>query len=111
MKLSTKIENNVAVVEVSGSVLGGADAQKFRDEIYDLVEKKIVSIVCDLSKVDRMNSSGLGILISNYTTVKNASGNLKLAAVNKMMRGILVMTKLDSIFENYETVEQAVNSF
>jgi len=111
MKISTRIEDSVAVLEISGSIMGGSDAQKFRDEIYDLAEKGIVNVVCDLSKVDRMNSSGLGILISNYTTLKNKGGNLKLANVNKLMEGILVMTKLDTIFENYETVEQAIHSF
>lgn len=112
MKLGTRIDNNnVAIIELSGSILGGADAQKFRDEIYGLVEKNIKSVVCDLSKVDRMNSSGLGILISNYTTLKNHGGSLKLANINKLMHGILVMTKLDTVFESYDTVEQAVHSF
>lgn len=111
MKLSTKVEDKIAVIQLSGSILGGGDAQKFRDEIYDLVEKGVVNVVCDLSKVDRMNSSGLGILISNYTTLTGKGGNLKLANVNKLMKGILVMTKLDTIFENYDTVEQAIHSY
>lgn len=111
MKVATRVEDNIAVIEISGSIMGGGDAQKFRDEIYDLVEKGTVNVVCDLSKVDRMNSSGLGILISNYTTLKAKDGNLKLANVNKLMKGILVMTKLDTIFENYDTVEQAIHSF
>jgi anti-anti-sigma factor len=111
MKITTKIENNLAIIDLSGSILGGADAQKFRDEIYNLVEKGIIKVVCDLSQVDRMNSSGLGILISNYTTLIGKGGNLKLANVNKLMRGILVMTKLDTVFDNYDTVEQAIHSF
>jgi len=111
MKLKTRIEGDVAVLEVSGSILGGTDAQTFKDEIYKLVDKGIVNVVADLSKVVRMNSSGLGILISNYTTLKNRNGNLKLAKVNKLMKGILVMTKLDTIFDNYETVERAIHSF
>ncbi|MCI0513556.1 STAS domain-containing protein [candidate division KSB1 bacterium] len=111
MKITTKIENNIAIIDLSGSILGGADAQKFRDEIYNLAEKNVVNVICDLSKVDRMNSSGLGILISNYTTLKGKGGNLKLANVNKLMHGILVMTKLDTVFDNYDTVEQAVHSF
>ena len=111
MKISTQVKDDYAVIEISGSIMGGGDAQKFRDEVYELVEKGIVNVVCDLSQVDRMNSSGLGILISNYTTLKGKGGNLKLANVNKLMKGILVMTKLDSIFENYDTVEQAIHSF
>ena len=111
MKLKTKMEGSVAVFEVSGSVLGGSDATTFSDAVHDLVDKGIVNVVADLSEVTRMNSSGLGILISNYTTLKNRNGSLKLANVNKLMKGILVLTKLDSVFENFDTVERAVHSF
>ncbi|MBN1348191.1 STAS domain-containing protein [candidate division KSB1 bacterium] len=111
MKLSTRVQGDVAILEVSGSVLGGSDAQTFSDEIHNLIDQGVVNVVADLSKVSRMNSSGLGILISNYTTLKNRNGNLKLANVNKLMKGILVLTKLDSVFENYETVERAIHSF
>ena len=64
-----------------------------------------------MSNVKRMNSSGLGILISGYTSIKNKNGEMKLAKVNKLMKGILVMTKLDTIFESYDTIDEAVKSF
>jgi anti-sigma B factor antagonist len=58
-----------------------------------------------------MNSSGLGMLISGFTSVKNAGGALKLANATEKINSLLVITKLITIFDHYESVEEAVNSF
>jgi anti-sigma B factor antagonist len=58
-----------------------------------------------------MNSSGLGMLISGYTTMKNGGGSLKLANATDKINSLLVITKLITIFENFDSVEEAVNSF
>jgi anti-sigma B factor antagonist len=64
----------------------------------------------DLSKVDWMNSSGLGILISGLTTIKNAGGELRLAKVTDKIQSLLLITKLISVFSTHDSVEDALMS-
>ena len=65
----------------------------------------------DLAKVDWMNSTGLGILISGLTTLRNNGGELKLANVTEKIQSLLTITKLITVFENFDSVEEAVGSF
>lgn len=58
-----------------------------------------------------MNSSGLGMLISGFTTIKNAGGSLKLANATEKINSLLVITKLITIFENFNSIDEAVKSF
>ena len=58
-----------------------------------------------------MNSTGLGILVQSYTTLKNSDGRLKLARVTNKIESLLTITKLVTIFESYDTVEEAIESF
>ncbi len=112
MKIKERMVGDVAILDVSGKLMGGPPgSDEFRDAIYGFIDKGITNIVVDLSEVKRMNSSGLGILISALTSLKNKGGNLKLASIDEMMEGILVMTKLNTIFEAYETAEGAAKSF
>jgi anti-sigma B factor antagonist len=69
------------------------------------------NIIVDLGDVKFMNSSGLGMLIGGLTTMKKANGSLKLARVTEKIESLLIITKLVTIFEFYDTVEEAVNSF
>ncbi|RMF61645.1 MAG: anti-sigma factor antagonist [Calditrichaeota bacterium] len=112
MKIKERILGNVAILELSGKLLGGPpDSQEFKDKIYALIDQGIVNVVVDLKDVKRMNSSGLGILISALTSLRNRNGDLKLAAIDELMEGILIMTKLNTIFETYDTAEGAAQSF
>ncbi len=112
MKIRERLVDNVAILELSGKLLGGsAGSEEFRVAIKSLLEKGINKVVVDVSEVKRMNSTGLGVLISVLTSLRGNEGDLKLAAINEVMEGILVMTKLDTIFETYETAEGAAQSF
>ncbi|MFQ5648820.1 MAG: STAS domain-containing protein [bacterium] len=112
MKIKERMFNDVAILELSGKLLGGTpDSQELKDMIYALINQGTTRVVVDLSEVKRMNSSGLGILISALTSLRNKNGDLKLAAIDELMEGILVMTKLNTIFETYETAEGAAKSF
>jgi anti-sigma B factor antagonist len=112
MKIHERILGDVAILEISGKLLGGPPgSQEFKNKIYDLIDRNIKKVVVDLGEVKRMNSSGLGILISALTSLKNHDGTMRLASVGENMEGILVMTKLNTIFETYETAEGAAQSF
>jgi anti-sigma B factor antagonist len=111
MKLSTKEVESITVISLEGSVLGGPDATALNDTLHKLVDKKKKNIVLDLSGVLTMNSSGLGMLIGTLTTVKNANGELKIAAASKKIESLLVITKLSTVFELFPTVRKAISSF
>ena len=68
-------------------------------------------VLVDLGKVSWVNSTGLGILIANYTTLKREEGKLKLLNVSKRIESILMVTKLNTIFDSYSTEEEALQSF
>ncbi len=112
MKLKERMIGDVAVLDLSGKLMGGPPgSDEFKDKIYKLLDGGVKNVVVNLSEVKRMNSSGLGILISALTSLRNKDGNMKLAGINDAMEGILVMTKLNTIFETYDTAEGAAKSF
>ena len=69
MKLTDREENGIVILEPKGKIMGGPDASLLHDKLYEFIEQDRKRIVIDLSKVDWMNSTGLGILISSYTTL------------------------------------------
>ncbi|MBD3166804.1 anti-sigma factor antagonist [bacterium] len=111
MKLSSETHGSVAVIELKGKIMGGPDANLFRDELKKHLEKGIKKVVVDLGRVDWMNSSGLGILIGGMTTVKNADGEMKLARVTEKIKSLLMITKLVQVFDSHDSVEAAIASF
>ena len=102
---------NSVVITLKGNVMGGPDGAKLHDTLHDLKEKSKTNVVCDLSKVKFMNSSGLGMLISAMTTMRNAGGDLRLANVADRIQSLLVITKLITVFKHFESVEDAAKSY
>lgn len=111
MKITTNEKYQATVIQLKGNLVGGPDAQTFRSKLYDLIEENKNKVVVDMANVKFMNSSGLGILISGYTTLKNASGELKLAHISDNVQGVLNITKLNQIFNVYDSVDEALKSF
>ncbi len=111
MKLKSTIHGSVLVLELKGKIMGGPDASLFREELTKNLGEGIKKVVIDLGKVDWMNSSGLGILIGGLTSVRNASGEMKLARVTEKIKSLLMITKLVQVFDSHETVEGAIDSF
>ena len=111
MNYSIEERYNCMVFEFSGNLMGGPDATEFNDKLHELIDKGRKEIVADLSSVKFMNSSGLGILIGGLTTMRNAGGDLRIAGANKRIESLLMITTLITVFDNYDTVEEAVKSF
>ena len=111
MKIKLSDRDGIVVLELNGKIMGGPDATAINDKLHELVESNRTKVVADLAKVDWMNSSGLGILISGLTTIRNAGGDLKLAAVTERIKSLLMITKLLSVFDTFDTVDEAVSSF
>jgi anti-sigma B factor antagonist len=111
MKLTTREDNGVMILEPKGKIMGGPDATVLHDQLHEYIDKNKKKVVIDLSKVEWMNSTGLGILISGLTTLRNNGGELKLACVTDKIESLLTITKLITVFESFDTVEDAVKSF
>ena len=102
---------NAVVITLKGNVMGGPDGAKLHDTLHDLKENGKKNVVIDLSKTKFMNSSGLGMLISGMTTMRNAGGDLRLANVADRIQSLLVITKLITVFKHFDSVDEAVASY
>lgn len=111
MKLDTKEIDGITVISLDGNVMGGPDATSLNDELHKLVSESKSKVVVDLGNVKFMNSSGLGMLIRALSTIRNAGGDLKLARPSEKIESLLMVTKLITVFDHYESVEQAVKAF
>ncbi len=111
MSLLKEQQNDVTVLRLQGDVMGGPEAVQINDEINQLLDNSTLKVVIDLAQVQRMNSSGLGILINALSTFKKNGGDLKLASPTPIVQNLLKITRLNSLFESYDTVDAAVASF
>jgi anti-sigma B factor antagonist len=111
MKTSSYLKTDVLVIELKGRIMGGPESMAFHDELKKAVAAGQRKLVLDLGEVEWMNSSGLGMLISALTTLRNAGGEMKLARATEKITSLMVITKLDSVFETHSTVEAALASF
>lgn len=111
MKFQDRSEGDVVVITLEGEMVGGPDAALLSDKLRELLEEKKNRIVLDMTRVDWMNSSGLGILIGSLTTVRNSGGDLKLLHLSQKLQELLRITKLGCVFEVFEDEEGAIASF
>ena len=110
MRIKTTEKYDAVVITIKGNVMGGPEAQEFHDILGTLLDDNKKNIIIDLGGVKFMNSTGLGMLISGYTSVKNKDGVLILANATEKINSLLVITKLITIFENFDSVDKAVES-
>jgi anti-sigma B factor antagonist len=111
MKISSSIKSGVLIFELKGKIMGGPESAAFHDELKKAVAAGQKKIVLDLGEVEWMNSSGLGLLISALTTARNAQGDVKLARATDKISSLLVITKLDSIFDSRVSVDDCIANF
>jgi anti-sigma B factor antagonist len=111
MKLNDRMEGDVVILEPKGKIMGGPDASLLHDKLHEYIEQDQKKVIIDLSRVDWMNSTGLGILISGYTTLRNHNGQLKLVNVTDKIQSLLTITKLITVFDSYDSLEEALEAF
>ncbi len=111
MTLKEKEQGGVVVLELAGKIMGGPDATLLNEKLHELIDNGKIKVIADLGKVNWMNSSGLGILIGGLTTMRNNQGDLKLANVTERIQSLLIITKLITVFETFNSVDEAVESF
>jgi anti-sigma B factor antagonist len=111
MKLVTRLIDCVEVVQISGRIELGEGSAAVRDVVRDLLAKGRKKILLNLADVDYIDSAGLGSLVSAFTSVRNAGGELKLVYLTKKIQDLLQMTRLYTVFEIFDDETAALNSF
>jgi anti-sigma B factor antagonist len=111
VKLTTRQVGDVTVIDVAGRITLGEGSSALRDTLRDLVKKNHKNILLNLREVTYIDSSGIGELVSAYTTITNQGGHLKLLGLTHRVKDLLQITKLYTVFDVHEDEAHAVRSF
>jgi len=111
VNLSTRQIGDVSVVDVAGRITLGEGSSALRDTLRGLVSNGQKKILLNLGEVSYIDSSGIGELVSGFTTVTNSGGQLKLLNLAKRVKDLLQITKLYTVFDVHEDEAEAVRSF
>jgi anti-sigma B factor antagonist len=111
IQASTRAIDGVAIIDVSGQLRLGEATGKLRTIVQQLVNDGYRNILLNLSGVIHIDSSGIGELMSNYTSVRNQGGDLKLMNLHKNVRNLLQITRLFTVFDVHENQDSAIRSF
>jgi len=111
MKSNTREVGGVAVVDLNGRITLGEGSVVLRDQVRDLLAKGQKKILLNMGEVSYIDSSGIGELVSAFTTVRNQGGELKLLNLTKKVHDLLQITKLYTVFDIKDDEAAAVGSF
>jgi anti-sigma B factor antagonist len=111
MKVSTRQVDGVVVMDMSGRITLGEGSVVLRDAVRELLSKGNKKILANLAEVNYIDSSGIGELVSAFTTVKNQGGELKLLNLTKKVHDLLQITKLYTVFDVKDNEANAIKSF
>ena len=111
VKLSTRQVGDVSVVDVAGRITLGEGSSALRETLREMVGKNQKKILLNLGDVSYIDSSGIGELVSGFTTVTNSGGQLKLLNLNKRVKDLLQITKLYTVFDVHEDEAHAIRAF
>ena len=111
LEVKERQAGDVTILDLNGSVRMGEGAVALRNAIRGLVEQGNKKILLNLGGVKNVDSSGIGELIANYTTISRDGGQLKLLNLTDKIQNLLVITKLLTVFDSYDDEAEALNSF
>ncbi|HEX6496474.1 MAG TPA: STAS domain-containing protein [Acidobacteriaceae bacterium] len=111
VKISTRQVDGITVLDISGRITLGEGSVQLRDAVRDLLAKGQKHILLNLGDVTYIDSSGIGELVSAFTTVKNQGGELKLLNLTRKVHDLLQITKLYTVFDVKDDEASAIASF
>ncbi len=111
MKVSARQVDGVTVMDLSGRITLGEGSVVLRDAVRDLLSKGNKKLLVNLADVNYIDSSGIGELVSAFTTVRNQQGELKLLNLTKKVHDLLQITKLYTVFDVKDDEAAAIKSF
>ncbi len=111
MAIKENMIGGVSVLELKGNLMGGPETTEVHKRVKDLAANGVKKIVVDLGGVSWMNSTGLGVLMSSLTTMRNNDGDLKIARATDKVKSLFIVTKLITIFDSFDSVDKALKAF
>jgi anti-sigma B factor antagonist len=111
LNISERQVGDVTILDMDGKITIGEGSVSLRTAIRRLLEDGKKKILLNLAKVGYIDSSGIGELVSSYTAINKESGQLKLLNLTQKLQDLLTITKLLTVFDVYESEEEALSSF
>ena len=111
MQIEERPSGDVMILDVTGKLTIGEGDELLKDKINSLIQQGHKKLILNIEGVPYVDSAGLGEIVRTYTTVSRQGGNLKLLNVTKRIEDLLSITKLLTVFDTYESEQEALNSF
>jgi anti-sigma B factor antagonist len=111
LNIKERQNGDVTILDLSGKITIGEGSVQLREAVRGLLDNGKKKILLNLGDVSYVDSSGIGELVSSYTTTNNQGGQLKLLNLTKKIQDLLMITKLLTVFETHDNEEAAVASF
>lgn len=111
MKIETRTVGDIKILDCSGRITLGEGTMVVRNAVRELLKDNEKKIILNLAEVNYIDSSGIGELVSTYTTVTSNGGQLKLLGLTKKIHELLAITKLLTVFEVFDEEQAALGSF
>jgi anti-sigma B factor antagonist len=111
LTIASREVDGVTVLDLNGRITLGEGSVQLREAIRDLISKGQKNVLLNMGDVNYIDSSGLGELVSAYTTSKNQGASLKLLSLTKKVKDVLQLTKLYTVFDIYDDEASAIASY
>ncbi len=111
MIIETRTAEGVTILDIKGKITIGEGSAEVRNTVRELLQAGKKKILLNLGDVSYVDSSGIGELVSSFTTVTNQGGQLKLLNLTKKLKELLAITKLLTVFDSYDEESTALKSF
>jgi anti-sigma B factor antagonist len=111
LSIKDRQAGDVTILDLSGKITIGEGSVQLREAVKRMLDEGKKKLLLNLGDVSYVDSSGIGELVSSYTTTGNQGGQLKLLNQTKKIHDLLTITKLVTVFETHDNEETAVASF
>ena len=111
LTINQRQSGDVTILDLSGRITIGEGSVQLREAVKELLGSGNKKILLNLGNVSYVDSSGIGELVSSYTTTSNQGGQLKLLNLGKKIKDLLMITKLLTVFQTYDNEKEALASF
>jgi anti-sigma B factor antagonist len=111
MQIEERVVGNVTILDLKGKITLGEGDEALKDKVHSLMNQDKKRILLNLAGVPYIDSAGLGEVVRTYTTVSRQGGQLKLVNLTKRITDLLMITKLLTVFETFDTEDEALKSY
>ncbi|MCH9651858.1 MAG: STAS domain-containing protein [Deltaproteobacteria bacterium] len=111
MKIAARHQDGVTILDLKGKITIGVGDVALREAVHEALDAGARNILLNMKEVSTVDSSGIGEMVSTYTTVTNRGGKLKLVDLPSKVADVLQITQLITVFETFDDEQEAINSF